>query len=149
MVTIDCRSFSARRKVYLPLVILSQIKPFHAESTFRESVRESVRNLRHIGEECITDRLQTLHSGSEEHTRLPKDMLTYILQMFNDEDGGDIKIDEMVDQLITFFIAGKTISGGGAGVGVVWGVTFLPIHFFKRADPIKKGLFSIPRCILS
>lgn len=87
------------------------IKPFHAESTFRESVRESVRNLRHIGEECITDRLQTLHSGSEEHTRLPKDMLTYILQMFNDEDGGDIKIDEMVDQLITFFIAGQETTG--------------------------------------
>ena len=116
-VTIDCRSFSARRKVDLPLVILSQIKPFHAESTFRESIREAVRRLRHIGTECIIDRLQTLHSGSEEHTRLPKDMLTYILQMFNDEDGGDIKIDEMVDQLITFFIAGKTISRGGWGLG--------------------------------
>ncbi|XP_077319870.1 cholesterol 24-hydroxylase-like [Lithobates pipiens] len=68
---------------------------------FVEKVQKSADLLRKVGQECIMQRKQAMLNGEE----LPKDILTKILQVAEQEEGLDDEL--MLDNFITFFIAGQ------------------------------------------
>ncbi|CAI9595761.1 unnamed protein product [Staurois parvus] len=68
---------------------------------FVKEVQKSADLLRKTGQECIMQRKLAMLNGEE----LPKDILTKILQVAEKEDGLDDDI--MLDNFITFFIAGQ------------------------------------------
>nr|XP_033808377.1 LOW QUALITY PROTEIN: cholesterol 24-hydroxylase-like [Geotrypetes seraphini] len=76
-----------------------QYMPQHRK--FIWEVQESVELLRKTGKECIQKRKQAIQSREE----VPQDILTKILQSAEQE--GDYDDELMLDNFITFFIAGQ------------------------------------------
>ncbi|KAJ8270017.1 hypothetical protein GJAV_G00109380 [Gymnothorax javanicus] len=68
---------------------------------FRRDVRLAVQFLRKTGAECIAKRKQEIQNGEE----VPKDILTQILKCAEEEKDDDH--EQMLDNFLTFFIAGQ------------------------------------------
>lgn len=68
---------------------------------FVRKVKDSAAFLRQIGKECIQKRKQAVQNGEE----VPQDILTRILKSAEEE--GDYDDELMLDNFITFFIAGQ------------------------------------------
>ncbi|XP_073465231.1 cholesterol 24-hydroxylase-like [Aquarana catesbeiana] len=78
---------------------IMQFMPQHW--AYVKKVQNSADLLRKVGQECIMKRKQAMLNGEE----LPKDILTKILQVAEQEEGLDDEL--MLDNFITFFIAGQ------------------------------------------
>lgn len=70
------------------------------KQTFIKDAQDSTRLLRKTGRECIERRKKAIRDGEE----IPKDILTQILKGADQE--GDCDMDELLDNFVTFFIAG-------------------------------------------
>ena len=67
-----------------------------------EGYRESVRAIRHIGNECIQQRFKAISNKEE----VPNDILTQIVRVASSDENVDIEV--LVDDFATFYVAGMT-----------------------------------------
>ncbi|XP_022091043.1 cholesterol 24-hydroxylase-like [Acanthaster planci] len=95
-------SFIAINRCFLQPWIKYSFLPSHRQ--FRQEVRSAIRYLRETGRKCVQGRLDARNRGEQ----LPNDILTYILDASkNLEADADFKMEEMLDEFVTFFIAGQ------------------------------------------
>ncbi|XP_030829781.1 cholesterol 24-hydroxylase [Strongylocentrotus purpuratus] len=80
---------------------LTLVDPRSKARQYRRSVRDAVKLVRNIGQDCIEKRREAKKKGEE----LPKDILTCILQA-EDDVGQKIEMAELLDEFVTFFLAG-------------------------------------------
>ncbi|XP_072013133.1 cholesterol 24-hydroxylase-like [Amphiura filiformis] len=70
---------------------------------FRQDVRNAVQTIRDTGRECINKRIDDINRGD-----VPEDVLTYIIKAGQEVEGNDEeKMEVMIDQFATFFVAGQ------------------------------------------
>ncbi|XP_038044316.1 cholesterol 24-hydroxylase-like isoform X2 [Patiria miniata] len=81
-----------------------EFSPLPSDRQYRHQVGEAITFLRETGRECVKRRLEAKRKGED----LPQDILTYILQASEDLEGDeDFKMEEMLDEFVSFFLAGQ------------------------------------------
>lgn len=80
------------------------VDPRRKARQYRRSVRDAVKLVRNIGQDCIEKRREAKKKGEE----LPKDILTCILEAEDDVGNGEkIETEDLIDEFGTFFVAGQ------------------------------------------
>ena len=77
------------------------IQLFHPFAT--EGYRETIRAMRKIGLDCITRRFKAIANKEE----VPNDILTQIVRVASSDACGDIDLEDLVDDFVTFYVAGE------------------------------------------
>ncbi|MBN3277412.1 CP46A hydroxylase, partial [Polyodon spathula] len=101
--------------------------PWHWK--FVKEVRNSAELLRKTGKECIENRKRIIKNGEE----VPDDILTQILKSAEQE--GDYDDEVMLDNFITFFIAGQETTANQ--------LSFTVMELTKQPEIIKKLRFEV------
>ena len=68
-----------------------------------EGYRETIRAMRKIGQDCIAHRFKAIANKEE----VPNDILTQIVRMASSDACRGIDLEDLVDDFITFYIAGE------------------------------------------
>lgn len=67
-------------------------------------MQSSIKLLRQTGEQIVKDRIENMKKGE---TGSPNDILSYILKATNGLTDKYFGMTEVVDEFVTFFVAGK------------------------------------------
>ena len=73
---------------------------------FRRDTKVSARKIRVLITQLTTERMDAIHTGTA-----PNDLATKIMTTADPEKGETFEIEEMVDQVAIFFLAGHETSG--------------------------------------
>ncbi|XP_069064402.1 cholesterol 24-hydroxylase-like isoform X2 [Pleurodeles waltl] len=101
---------------------LSQYMP--GKQAFVKEVRESLMLLRRTGKECLEQRQKAIENGED----IPTDILTQILK--GAELEGDYDVESMLDNFVTFFIAGHETTANQ--------LSFLILELTRHPEILKK-----------
>ncbi|XP_071482685.1 cytochrome P450 3A28-like [Diadema antillarum] len=94
-------------------VMASMMKPWlwmvptKEAANFRTEVREAARFIRNAGRDIILERIAARRRGED----VPKDILTHILNASDNLSNQEFGIEEMIDEFLSFFIAGQETTG--------------------------------------
>ncbi|XP_071501751.1 cholesterol 24-hydroxylase-like [Diadema antillarum] len=107
----DCPFPKAISKL-LKGVMASMMKPWlwmvpKEAANFRTEVREAARFIRNAGRDIILERIAARRRGED----VPKDILTHILNASDNLSNQEFGIEEMIDEFLSFFIAGQETTG--------------------------------------
>ncbi|XP_071499364.1 cholesterol 24-hydroxylase-like [Diadema antillarum] len=81
--------------------------PTKEAANFRTEVREAARLIRNAGRDIILERMASRRRGED----VPKDILTHILNASDNLSNQGFGMEEMIDEFLTFFIAGQETTG--------------------------------------
>jgi cholesterol 24-hydroxylase len=71
---------------------------------YKKEYKEIIEKLRFLGRQQIENRLKLMQEGSY----IPQDLLTITLKSYENES---FDMEDMIDDFITFFIAGQETTG--------------------------------------
>ncbi len=91
-----------KKSLCIHIIFLSQVSPLPSHTDYRKRSAKACQFIRETGRQCIKKQMDMLEAGQE----LSNNIIDYILQTSDDSGEGLPQLEEMVDEFVTFFIAG-------------------------------------------